>query len=265
MLTNLKKYLRENPRFKLLIGTPAYGGQVGLGYFNSIIEMTRMFSKFNLDFEIFSFGSESLITRARNAIVAKFMAGDYTHLLFIDADITFCWTDIFKLILKDKPLSAGLYPTKGLHWDMVKMNIIQDLHASSNNIISKSVKYAYKPLDNVVDLDKDTMMAEVKYVATGFMMIQRPVIETLIKEFPSLKYNNNTYGFKSDFFYDLFSTAIDKESGEYLSEDYLFCKRWRETGNSIYADFSISLNHTGIIDYIGNISLLTKESKNDPF
>ena len=32
-------------------------------------------------------GNESLITRARNTIVQLFMDHDYTHLMFIDADL----------------------------------------------------------------------------------------------------------------------------------------------------------------------------------
>ena len=46
--------------------------------------------------------------------------------------------------------------------------------------------------------------------------------------------------------YALFDTSIDKE-GNYLSEDYTFCERWRGLGGKIYADTSIPYPTQGII------------------
>ena len=33
--------------------------------------------------------------------------------------------------------------------------------------------------------------------------------------------------------YALFDTLIDSETGEYLSEDYAFCRRWRAQGGEV--------------------------------
>ena len=73
-----------HPDTRVLIGTPAYGGMVHLDYLNSISEYYRS----GIPFSISAIGNESLITRARNAILSRFHADTrYSHLLFLDADV----------------------------------------------------------------------------------------------------------------------------------------------------------------------------------
>jgi len=45
----------------------------------------------------------------------------------------------------------------------------------------------------------------------------------------------------------------------YLSEDYLFCKRWLECGGDCWMDLSINLNHTGSMDFQGAVSVTIGE------
>ena len=39
-----------------------------------------------------------------------------------------------------------------------------------------------------------------------------------------------------------------------MSEDYLFCKRWRELGGDCWINININLLHTGQMDYVASIS-----------
>ena len=102
-------------------------------------------------------------------------------------------------------------------------------------------------------------MVKVKDIGTGFMMIKKCVIETMKLKYPELQYKNNVAGYHNDQtadnFYTFFDTAIDPESKVYLSEDYLFCKRWIECGGDLWLDLSTNLNHTGSMDYRGCIAL----------
>jgi hypothetical protein len=52
----------------IMIGTPAYGGMVHIDYVRTLFEYARAGIQFQLD----TIGNESLITRARNAILATF-------------------------------------------------------------------------------------------------------------------------------------------------------------------------------------------------
>ena len=72
--------------YNILIGTPAYGGQVHTDYVKSILPLQSVGVNFNVAFV----GNQSLITRARNEIFSIFVsekAKGFSHLLFLDADM----------------------------------------------------------------------------------------------------------------------------------------------------------------------------------
>ena len=131
--------------------------------------------------------------------------------------------------------------------------------------MAKSLDYVFNPVyfkqgDNLV-AQVENGLVKVKDIGTGFMLIKKCVIETMIFKYPQLKYKNNVAGYHQegstveDYFYTLFDTEIDPESRVYLSEDHLFCKRWRDCGGDLWIDLGTNLNHTGVIDYKGCLSL----------
>ena len=260
----VSQYLSANPT-KIMIGTPCYGGLCHIGYFQSMLDLSVNFTKLGIPFELMTIGNESLIPRARNGIVAKFMASeDATHLLFVDADITFSWISVVKLLLADKELSGGCYPKKMLNWSKIKHHVKENPEMDNNHLLAKSLDYVFNPV-YFKDGDKlvaqvENNMVKVKDIGTGFMMIKKCVIETMIYKFPELQYRNNVAGYHGDnniedYFYTLFDTLIDEETKVYLSEDYLFCKRWIECGGELWLDLSTNLNHTGTMDFRGCLAL----------
>ena len=60
-------------------------------------------------------GNESLVTRARNTLVQLFMDEEYTHLLFIDADLSFNPESVFRMLDLDEDVVTGV-STKGIDW-----------------------------------------------------------------------------------------------------------------------------------------------------
>ena len=51
----------------------------------------------------------------------------------------------------------------------------------------------------------------------------------------------------------VFDTMVEPETGQYLSEDYAFCRRWRDLGGEIWADFEARLTHVGHATYTGSL------------
>jgi hypothetical protein len=54
--------------------------------------------------------------------------------------------------------------------------------------------------------------------------------------------------------YAFFNCVIDPDSGEYLSEDYSFCRRWLDMGGEIWADMESKLQHMGATTVKGDFS-----------
>ena len=75
---------------ELFVATPCYGGQVTQRYFHACIALMLWAINRGVGIHFETLGRESLITRGRNTLVAKFLdRPTATHLLFIDADIGF--------------------------------------------------------------------------------------------------------------------------------------------------------------------------------
>lgn len=227
---------------KLMIGSPTFGYKCYTPFAEALIRLEKLAAKED-DFEIeykFMY-QESLITRARNTIVSFFLRSDCTHLMFIDSDIDFHPEDVIKLARHTEDIVVGAYPIKHLVRQEGKSDVA-------------CLKYAVNLLKTPVPVINNLM--EIEYGATGFMMIHRNVIETMIEKYPELKYQNDVPingEFKREDFHALFDCVIDKESNRYLSEDYTFCKRWRDIGGKIFMDISVNLSHIGTYVYDGSI------------
>lgn len=202
---------------------PCYGGAVFEKFFVSFIRSIIQMRNDGLNFSLETLANESLVTRARNNLVAKGMTnGNATHLMFIDADVGFNTNDIYKLIAHNKDVICGLYPKKDYPLEYV-VNRLEQTDPDENGLI------------------------KVRHAGTGFMLIKRHVIEKMFKHYANTKVINDT-GMEQKYtpnMYALFDTAIDPNSKRYLSEDYLFCERWIAMGGEVWVDTTVKLSHSG--------------------
>ena len=251
--------IRKN---RFFIATPCYGGQLNEPYFRSVIKMMTFFNGHQIPLAFGTIANESLVTRARNVLVAYFLASDYTHLMFIDADIEFQTEDILKLYAHKKDVVVGAYPKKGVAWDKIRANLTDPANKSKELSDRDMASFGSDYAINFKFVDKETKTIGVENgliklhdAGTGFMMISREAILKMIKAYPELKYNNDVNIANADLkdhFYALFDTMIDPIDRRYLSEDYTFCRRWQEIGGDVWLDPSISLNHYGHFCFQGN-------------
>ena len=94
--------------YKIFIGTPCYGGMITADYFKSCMQLVALAASKKIELQFATIGNESLITRARNTIVQLFMDHDYTHLMFIDADLAFNPESVIRMIEFDKDVVTGV-------------------------------------------------------------------------------------------------------------------------------------------------------------
>ena len=213
---------------------PMYNGICNEATFISMIKFGIIASKLGINYSIDTMVNESLITRGRNNLVAKFLYNQAaTHLMFIDVDLGFDAESILRLLCANQDLVGGVYPMKRI-----------------------PIRYVINTVPNpIVSGD----LVEVSTLGTGFMLIKRHVIEKMIAAHPELKYRDNI-GIGEQYeqhMYGLFDTMIDPD-GNYLSEDWTFCYLWRLMGGKVFADTGIKLDHTGYHKYAGDLDELKK-------
>lgn len=261
----IKRYVEQyKPRVAIL--TPCYGSQCYVNYVTCLINTMSIFSQLGIPTKVEFCRNDSLVSRARNNLIAKAMNdASITHMMFIDNDITWQPVDILKLIVSDKSLVGGVYPIKRYDWEKLAENpgIVQewidaknvsqlkDLAPDVDIIQQRMVRYNINHLSNTLEVKNN--LARVKHLATGFMMIKREVIEKMSKAFPSTKYVDDVgflHGKENDYAYALFDCGV--EEGHYCSEDWMFCNRWSKMGGQVWIDVSVNLNHTGIEEFRGS-------------
>ena len=256
----------------IFIATPCYGGQLGEPYFRSMMRFAILCNKYDIKYTISTLANESLITRGRNTLNSFFMENkEATHLFFIDADIEFNPEDILRMVAYDKPIVVGAYPKKALNWNSIINAARDDLSETADTIEGHSSNYVVN-FDFVKDAEGNRTgqvqivdnLVKLKDAGTGFMCIQKNVIQKMFDALPETKYVNdiNVDAKFEPFMYALFDCIIDPESRRYLSEDYTFCRRWQDMGGEVWLDPRTALNHVGHYTFRGNIRKLFT-GKND--
>jgi hypothetical protein len=259
----VKSYVLKNKPCVAIL-TPCFASITYVDYMCCLIKTIEMFRYFNIQIVIEFCKNDSLVSRARNNLIAKAMTNsNVTHMVFIDNDIVWDPIEIIKLLLSDKPLVGGIYPLKQYKWDRItnpenlkaliekkgksQLKQIPDKNIIQFNLLDYNVNF----LDTTIQVENN--ITKVKHIATGFMMIQREVIEKMMVAFPSTKYTDDVSFLttsENKFAYALFDCGV--EDDHYYSEDWMFCHRWSKMGGDIYVDVSINLTHIGIESYHGS-------------
>jgi hypothetical protein len=249
----------------ILIAIPCYGGNISNLTLHSILNSLHWLNNSGHNVRLETLPNESLISRARNKFVTKFLENkefNGTHLLFIDADIGFTIENLKRIIDFNREVVTCTYPVKGFYWQQ-----LLDRIKRNTNIDEKTMRDYLLQFN--VNLYPNTQFkngfGRVKESATGFMMIKRNVFTTIMNKNPHLKYKPDLRtGIEgSDMAYDFFPVGIYKEKdgvSRYLSEDYYFCRLAEECGFEIWTDISTPINHLGSAEYYGSfISQLNKK------
>ena len=232
----------------IIIGTPCFGGLVTHGYMNSVVTLMDRAASMGMRVGLNLLANDALITRSRAAIVASMLdQPEATHLLFIDADISFPSEQVARLLAFDRDMVAATYPVKSIDWEAIPQR-----HVNNHEPLAEAgLVYVGKLTEGG---KSEGGFAEADYAGTGFLLVKRAALLRMIAAYPETKYKS-VQSFPpspgSDNLYALFDCMID-EVGTYLSEDYAFCRRWRKIGGEIWLDQTSRLTHTGPYSFQGN-------------
>jgi hypothetical protein len=208
----------NNAGHKLFIAIPCYGGLL----YDSMIEGLRALEGSLLVSGVRAqrrfLRNESLVTRARNRLVAAFLESDCTDLLFIDADVGFTPKDFQYLTLVDEDVVCGAYPMKGYGWETIhaaaRSGVPPHLLSESGSLFAANAKGADVAAADVEVHEKNgARYIEVQDAATGFLLIKRRVFERMIRHYgPDIEYTADYGPETGRIHHNFFDAAIDPES-----------------------------------------------------
>ena len=124
-----KKQKSVKPR--LFIATPMYGGMCTGTYAINLCATAPALNQNGIDMNYSMMLNESLITRARNRFAHDFLQTDATHMMFIDADISWQPYDIVEMLRADVDVICGIYPKKEINWHDVHAAVLRGVPAEN--------------------------------------------------------------------------------------------------------------------------------------
>lgn len=229
----------------LFVAIPCHGGRVHIEHLHSVLRLAAACEARGVGCHVELLEDDRVIARARARLAAAFLAhGQATHLLFVDADIAFAPENAFRLLDAGKDLAAGVYPLKHLDWEKVRAAAL----AGAADLQAASLGYVVRFLPNAASaVEVENGLAKVAYAGTGFMLVRREAVRRVAEAHPELAAALDD-GTRTAM---VFEPMIEPETGQYLSEDYAFCRRWRDLGGEVWADLEARLTHVGHAAYAG--------------
>jgi hypothetical protein len=212
---------------RVLLGTPCYDGKVHVEFLESVIGTLAMAPSHGVAIFPVQVCHDALIQRARNDLVAMALEAQCDDLIFIDADQSWDPAWIFKLLGCPEEVVGGAVPKKSDTDIDFNIKLLPD--------------WTYDP---------EAQLMEVESIGTGFLRISRTALQAVWDISPAYVER----GISKRMVFDVQLT----EAGEIISEDNVFCRKWRSTGNKVWVDPSITCDHIGIKTYRNNFAEFIK-------
>jgi hypothetical protein len=207
---------------KVFVFVPAYGRQITTTTFETTHGLMSALSAKGIHASIGSFSWPD-IEEIRNVVLSYWydVMKDFTHLLFIDADVGFPPQMVIDMLTFGEPLVGATYPKKTLPIEFVGSGI------------------------EAPDFRKGFI--EVEGLGFGCVLIRRDAIPPMIEKFPDKIY---PYIAVPDMRWDGpertlgFFDCMRIDRGK-VSEDISFCRRYREAGGKVWMSTAYTTSHEG--------------------
>ena len=211
---------------KVFVAVPSYDAKLTASCAQSLFKAAHNCALHGIELYPHFIHGGIFIDHVRSLIVQRFLETDCTHLFFIDADIGFESDALAGLVMSGFPVSAGVYTKRAKEDDL-----------SGKTLFNASV---HEPQE------VDRGWLRMDRVATGFLCIERSVLEVMSEEAETIILDKEV----PMVFH--FST----KNGKFVGEDYSFCDDYNELHEKgvfdqpIWAFPDINFNHDG---YVGNL------------
>lgn len=140
---------------------------------------------------------------------------------------------------------------KSIDWETVKKAVLRHPDISSEDLEKMGAKWTAHFYEGAVEFKPFTPV-EVQELATGFLLIKRKVFEALKEFVPEYDRAPNEPESIPPVISDYFQAGTTAR--RYESEDYTFCRLWREHGGKIFLCPWMRLNHQGTYSFKGDLN-----------
>jgi len=216
----LNGWRRPNAKAHVFIAIPTYG-DIKSGGVASLLSASSDLMAHNISGDVAILNGDCHVDDARNFLVALFLQQtEASHLMFIDADVTYSSSSIRQLIEHDVDFAAGVYPFKNDNEDYPVI------------------------LENPQNPQFDERgLVRAKAVPGGFMCIRRHVLQRLFDK----NAKKGVWPAKSDAslgLAEIFHRSMEKGRSR-RSGDYEFCDQVRRAGYKIWIAPNLRFGHIG--------------------
>lgn len=208
---------------RVMIGTPAYDGTVGVHFAHSLAGTIRLGMTLGVDVNAVYMPYDALIQRSRNDLVKIALESGVDDLIFIDADQE--W----------KP-----------EWVMRLLSWPRDCVGGAVRKKSDVETYNVKAASSAIPIDPETGLMEVEGLGTGFIRLSRRAMLALWER--SEEYCDD-YGKRNRWMFD-----VRPVNGRLVGEDIFVSMKLRDAGISIFLDPTITCSHIGSKKWDGDFS-----------
>lgn len=214
---------------KILVAIPTMDGKVCMETAGAMLHEQMLARESGDQIQFLWLAFTSLITQARNKLMAGFLASDCERLFFLDSDVSWETGDLLKVAKSPAYVVGGAYRYKRDPQDY-PVGFMADRSRDGNGLIL------------------------VEYLPFGFVAVAKSVPYRLMEA------EDRPYEHMGEKFHAFFTSPY--KGGCMFGEDAAFCQDCRTIGIPIYLQPDVTLtHHQGPQKYTGNIGNWLKEQK----
>ena len=248
----------------VMIATPTADERLTSTYTVSLLKLYRTFwtqcpgVNFTLDL---SSGSD--LPFLRNLFASRFMDDpSFTHLLFIDSDMGFSPSLIYKYLASGKPFVGALCPSREYKFEQAKaaLKVSESLEEFTALAVDYICAEALMPENGPLGTSRtpklrieDGLMRSTR-IGTGITLVTREVFDAIARHYPELTLPNGSERYRARGMKGpvlQYFTPFPNDAGEMFSEDIAFCERWRRSGGEVWVCADEPITHVGGQNYTG--------------
>jgi len=236
----------------ILIATPAYGSNVKLQFLNSLLQTQDTFNRKGIR-HAFLGAANAEIVAARN-FLCSFMVErpEFTHLLFVDADMGFAPAAVERLLSASKPLVGCICPRRKIDLDAFAR--LSGKGASQTVATAGALDFVVRYAPGTKNVEIANGLVSVLGIGMALTLIQRSVFSDLLESGKVARYDRHAFGPEGlqGPLYGFFDPILDASAG-HVSEDFSFCERYVKTsGGEVWALASEVVHHIGDFSFAGS-------------